>query len=128
MKVRDILVARPVTAAPEESAATAWERMQTADVSHLVVLKDGQIVGILSRHDLGGPAGGTHRRMGRRVADLMRRDVVTATPETSVQRASMLMRRHGIGCLVVVVRGRLVGTVTVSRLLALLERELTAPR
>jgi CBS domain-containing protein len=34
--------------------------------------------------------------MGRRVGDLMRGDVVTVTPETSVQRAAMLIRRQGL--------------------------------
>jgi CBS domain-containing protein len=62
--------------------------------------------------------------MGRRVADLMRPDVVKASPATDVRRAAGLMRRHGVGCLPVVDRGRLVGIVTVSDLLALLERML----
>lgn len=124
MKVREIFDERPVTASPDESAGVAWERMRSEGVAHLVVLKDGRVLGLVSRHDLGGPAGGAHRRMGRRVADLMRRDVVTATPETSIQRASMLMRKHGIGCLPVVVRDRLVGVLEVTQLLSLLEKKL----
>jgi CBS domain-containing protein len=124
VKLREILDDSPVTASPDESAGAAWERMRSQDTAHLVVIKDDRVVGLVSRHDLGGPAGGAHRRMGRRVADLMQRDVVTATPETSVRRASMLMRRHGIGCLPVVARDRLVGVVEVSRLLVLLEKRL----
>ena len=124
MKLREILDEHPVTASPDESAGVAWERMRAKQVAHLLVMKDGRVVGLLSRHDLGGPAGGTHRRMGRRVADLMRRDVVTATPETSVRRAAMLMRKHGIGCLPVVARDRLVGVIEVAQLLALLEKKL----
>jgi CBS domain-containing protein len=122
VKLREILDTKPVTASPEESAGAAWDRMQSRSVDHIVVLKDDRVVGLLSRHDMAGPSGGTHRRMGRRVADLMRPDVVTVTPETSVPRAARLMRRHGVGCLVVVVRNRLVGVVTVCRLLSLLER------
>jgi CBS domain-containing protein len=124
VKVRDILDEHPVTASPDESAGVAWERMRSEEVAHLLVLKDGHVVGIVSRHDLGGPMGGAHRRMGRRVADLMRRDVVTATPETSVRRASMLMRKHAVGCLPVMVRNRLVGVIEVAQLLALLEKKL----
>jgi len=123
MKLRDILDSNPVTASPDESAGVAWERLHQRGVDHLVVLKDNRVVGMLSRHDLGGPAGGAHRRMGRRVGDLMRREIVTATPATSVRRASMLMRRHGVGCLPVMAHERLVGVVTVSHLLALLEKE-----
>jgi len=124
VKLREILDDHPVIASPDESAGAAWERMRAKQVAHLLVMKDGRVVGLVSRHDLGGPAGGSHRRMGRRVADLMRRDVVTATPETSVRRAAMLMRKHGIGCLPVVVRDRLVGVIEVAQLLALLEKKL----
>jgi CBS domain-containing protein len=122
MKVREIFQGDPPTAAPDESAASAWERMNDIGVDHLVVLNEDEITGVLSRHDLGGPSGGTHRRMGRRVADLMRRDVITTSPNANVRRASALMRRHKIGCLPVVERGRLVGLVTRTDLLALLER------
>lgn len=126
MKVRDVLDAKPMTAAPDEWAASAWERMQLEGADHLVVLRDHQIVGVLSRHDLGGPAGGTRRRMGRRVADLMRRDVVTTTPGASLRTASRLMRQHQVGCLPVVHHERLVGLVTVWRLLSQLEQQSVA--
>jgi CBS domain-containing protein len=51
---------------------------------------------------------------------------VTATPATSVRGGSMRMRHRGVGCLPIVSRGRLVGVVTVSRLLTLLEKVLVA--
>jgi CBS domain-containing protein len=124
MKLRDIVGAEAPIAAPEESAGSAWERMRAQGIDHLVVLRDKEVVGVLSRHDLGGPSGGSHRRMGRRVADLMKTDVVSATPGTDVRSAAALMRRNGIGCLPVIDRGRLVGLVTVSDLLGLLERTL----
>ena len=122
MKLSEILHGKPPTASPHETAASAWDRMQAVHADHLIVLREGEPVGVLSRPDLGGPFGGTHRRMGRRVADLMRRDFITASPRTEVRRAAMLMRRHGVGCLPVLERGRVVGIVTVSDLLRLLER------
>jgi len=125
MKLSKILDARPATAFPEEPAGVVWERMREGNADHAVVLDKSGVVGVLSRHDLSGPSGGTHRRMGRRVADLMRRDVVTATPSTSVRVAAKRMRVHGVGCLPVMERGRLVGIVTVAHLLALLEKVLS---
>jgi CBS domain-containing protein len=124
MKVRDILKGEPPTAAPEESAAAAWERMHAKHVDHLVVVQEERVVGLLSRQDLSGPSGGAHRRMGRRVADLMRRDIPTVSPDTDLRRAVAQMRHHEVSCLPVVQRGRLQGIVTVSDLLTLLEREL----
>jgi CBS domain-containing protein len=124
VKLRDVLHDSAVTALPSEAAGVAWERMHTQRVDHLVVVRGGRVVGVISRHDLGGPAGGKHRRMGRTVGDLMHGSVVTATPATSVRRAVSLMRSHRVGSLPVVDRGKLVGIVTVWDLLALLERQL----
>ena len=124
LKLRDILDPSPATTSPDESASTAWERMQALKVSHLVVLKDRLIVGVLARRDLSGPAGGTHRRMGRRVGELMRSPVITASPTTTLRRAVVTIRREQIDCLPLVTRGKMVGIVTVSQLLGLLEREL----
>jgi CBS domain-containing protein len=126
MMVREILDPNPVTASPAESATVAWERMRRQKVDDIVVLDDDRVVGMLSRHDLSGPTGGTRRRMGRRVGDLMRRELVVARPETTVRRASTLLRRLGIGALPVIARDKLVGIVTVSSLLALLEKELAS--
>jgi acetoin utilization protein AcuB len=125
MHVRDILDVKVAIASPHESASAAWERLQALGTDHVVVVKDGRVVGVVSRQDLSGPSGGAHRRMGRRVGDLMR-DAVTATPSTSVARAVALMRRPGVTCLPVIERGKLAGIVTVPRLLRLLERMLRA--
>ncbi len=121
-RVGDVLRAGPATAAPDESATGAWERMRELGVEHLVVLHQGEVVGVLSAHHLSGPFGGVHRRMGRRVADLMTTDVVTVSPSTDLRRAARLMRSRRVGCLPVVARGRLVGALTTADLLALLER------
>ncbi len=107
-------------AAPDESAAAAWTRRRSTGAEHLVVVRDGEIVGTLSWQDLSGPAGGVHRRMGRSVGDLMRRYVWPATPDTRITRAAATMRRRRVGCLPVVSRRRLVGIVTTSDLLGLL--------
>jgi CBS domain-containing protein len=124
MKVRDLSSSTAVTASPDEGAGSAWERMHALRTDHLVVMRDGRVVGVVSRHDLGGPAGGAHRRSGRRIGDLMNSDVVPISPAATLQRAAMLMRKHGIGCLPIVDRDRLVGIVTVGQLMEVLEREL----
>ncbi len=124
MIVQDILRPDAPVASPEETATAAWERMHALDADYLVVVQRGEVVGVLSRHDLGGPSGGTHRRMGRTVADLMRADPVVASPTSSVRHVASLMRRHGVGCVPIVQQGRLLGIVTVTQLLELLEKQL----
>jgi CBS domain-containing protein len=122
MKLREVMQAEVPTASPEESATVAWDRMSALDAEYLVVKKKGEILGVLCRRDLAGPAGGTRRRMGRRVGDLMQRDVPTATPGTSVARAAASMQKQRLGCLVIVERHKLVGLVTTTDMLGVLAR------
>ena len=56
------------------------------------------------------------------VREAMIRDLVTAAPETSVDEAMRLMRRHCIGSLPVVQEGHLVGLVSERTLLALADQ------
>ncbi len=125
MKVADILDDEPAVGSPNESAGAAWERLRALGKHHLVVVRGDEVIGVVSKHDLSGPSGGAHRRMGRRVGELMRKDVHTVTPATSVRTAASRMRREGIGCLPVLGPAKkLVGIVTTSQLLALLEKQL----
>jgi CBS domain-containing protein len=124
IKVAEILDASPATGSPNEGASAAWERLKALGKQHLVVVRGQEVVGVLAAHDLSGPSGGAHRRMGRRVGELMRREVRSVTPSTSVRTAASRMRREGIECLPVVAGHKLVGVVTVADLLSLLERKL----
>ena len=128
MKLREVMQADVPTASPDESATVAWERMSALHADYLVVTKDHEILGVLCRHDLAGPAGGTRRRMGRRVGDLMQRDVRTAAPETSVATAAASMQRQRLGCLPIVERRKLVGMVTTTDMLGILARGTDAAR
>jgi len=118
MKLGDIMSKPVFTIAPHEAADTAWKRMRENHVKHLVVMRGDDAVGVISMHDVSGPQGGGHRRMGRCVADLMSKDVVTALPTTTLKRAALLMRDRAVGCLPVAQRGRIVGIVTIGDLLS----------
>jgi acetoin utilization protein AcuB len=122
VKLRDVMQADVPTATPDESATVAWERMSALGADYLVVTKDREILGVLCRHDLAGPDGGNHRRMGRRVGDLMQRDVRTAAPGTSVATAAASMQGQKLGCLPIVERHKLVGMVTTSDMLGIVAR------
>jgi acetoin utilization protein AcuB len=122
MKLRDVMRNEVPTASSDEGATEAWERMRATGADYMVVTRNDEIVGILSWHDLSGPAGGGHRRMGRRVGELMQREVVTAGPETTVAQAAASMREHRVGCLPVLDHRKLVGIVTVDDMLGVLAR------
>lgn len=118
MKIREIMSRDVVTTTPSESAQIAFEQMCARSIHHMVVVQDGEIVGVVSDQDLGGRRANTSRRMGRAVGELMCRDVLSASPSATVRQAATLMRKRSIASLPVVERGKLVGIVTISDLLA----------
>jgi CBS domain-containing protein len=122
VKVGDLLQGEVATAAVNESASSLWDRMRKHGMTHVVVLREGSVVGVLSRRDMNGPSGGVHRRMGRAAGDLMSRDVVAVSPRTSIGRAASLMRQKDITCLPVLRGDKLVGLLTVGQLLEVLAR------
>jgi CBS domain-containing protein len=120
LKVRDVMLREVPVTAPSESAGTAWDRMRALRVAHLLVLKEDHVVGTLARHDLSGPSGGAHRRMGRTVADLMEPAPVTIAPDATIARAATLMRKRRVACLPVVEKGRAVGMLTTYEMLGII--------
>jgi len=123
MNVSDVLEREPLVVPMNESAGSVWARMRQRGVDHVVVVDAKlRVVGVVSSDDLGGPSGGTHRRMGRTVGQLMHRDPASVTVRTSVRRAAALMRARHTGCLPVLRGEKLVGLVTVGALLSVLER------
>ena len=121
MRVEEIMSTHVRTVGVADSAELAWERMRLHRIHHLVVVRDGDILGVITDRDLGGRRG-RDLREGRSVRDLMTPAVTTATPDTTVREAANLMRGHGAGCLPVVENGRLVGIVTVWDLMELIGR------
>jgi CBS domain-containing protein len=59
-----------------------------------------------------GKAGRTNDLTTLKVADLMARDPISASPDTTAQQAARLLRQHRISCVPVVQDDRLVGIVT----------------
>jgi CBS domain-containing protein len=88
-----------------------WERIRYV----LVEDDEGRLVGMVSHR-------GVLRHLARErkradgsatsVRDVMRKDLVTVTPETNTHEALELMRKKRIGCLPVVDQSRLVGVLT----------------
>ncbi|HMA29594.1 MAG TPA: CBS domain-containing protein [Thermoanaerobaculia bacterium] len=129
MRVQDVMTRRVETIDGQENAQVAFDSMKFKGIRHLVVKRDSELVGVLSQRDLGVPDEYDFREK-HRVAELMSKHVVTASPEMSVKQAANLMRGRTIGCLPVVEEGhprRLVGIVTVSDLLELLGRGIDRP-
>jgi CBS domain-containing protein len=121
MRVQDVMTTAVKTVAPLTRAEDAWNMMAIEGVHHLVVTDGSRIAGVMSSRDLGGRRGARMRREFL-AADVMSERVLTIAPTATVRQAANLMRGHSIGCLVVVINGKVLGIVTVSDLLELLGR------
>jgi len=126
MRMFEVMSEKPRTVAPTLPAADAWRLMTAENVHHLIVKDGSKVVGVLSDSDAGGRHGAAVRS-GMTVADLMDRHFAFITRQDTVRKAANLMRGRLIGCLPVIERGRLVGVVTVTDLLALLGHGIERP-
>ena len=121
MKVREILDAKGqgvVTIRSDATLSTAVHRLALERIGALVVSDDGlRVAGILSERDIvAGLArdGADLLAAGRRVAELMTRNVVTCGPDDTVKHLMAEMTRRRVRHLPVVVGDRLVGIVSIG--------------
>jgi acetoin utilization protein AcuB len=116
MQVKDVMATKVLTLNEHDSVANAEAKMRRAGVHQLVVTgARGRVVGVIGMGDVHDvPEHGS-------VADFMSRCLFTVRPDTTVSEAAALMRAHAIGSLPVLRGKRLVGIVTVSDMLALVD-------
>ncbi|WP_279483044.1 CBS domain-containing protein [Aureimonas sp. SK2] len=119
MTVRRILEAKGrdvVTIEPATTVADAVRLLAERKIGVLVVTgSGGELAGILSERDVVRiVAGGGTDALSGTIADVMTRDVTTATEETTVDEAMEIMTRRRFRHLPVCVDGRLVGIVSIG--------------
>ncbi len=110
----DIFTVQPDDAVELVADLMGWERIRHVPVED----GKGHLVGLVSYRSVlryfneREKHGGSAEPVSRSVSDIMRRDVITITPDTPTLEAIRLMRRYRIGCLPVVQDGQLVAIVT----------------
>lgn len=123
MLVEKWMTKSPVTVNEGDSLATAIRLLKEKRIRRLPVMKDGKLVGIVSDRDLkeASPSKATsldiwelHFLLEKlTVGAVMTKKVVTITPETTIERAALVMMERKIGGLPVVSADRkLVGILT----------------
>jgi CBS domain-containing protein len=102
-----------------DSLAVAAHRMTWLGCRHLPVTRAGEVVGVLSERDLLAWKGDGRALDGPsdRVGAAMSTPAIVATPDETLAEASARMIASRIGCLPVVLHGRLVGMLTSTDLL-----------
>lgn len=124
MFVRDVMTTNVVTIPSTTSLAQAGRIMDAHGVRRLPVVDKGKLVGIVSRDalDRTGPSQLTTFTIHEltylldkiTVSEAMRQDVVTVSPDVTVEEAVALAQNKQVGALVVVEDSGVVGITTTN--------------
>lgn len=121
-KVKDVMRRREVvTVRPDNTVALAVQIMLWSGVRHLPVVRDREIVGIVSEHDILRRSTEVGARTAR--ADLIERvmttPAITIDADQPVFAAAWLMSARKLGCLPVLVENELAGIITATDMVRL---------
>lgn len=130
MKVREVMTTDNLLQTGEDdSLAAAAHKMTWARCRHLPVVRDGEVVGVISERDILAWLGGGHRLDSP--TNLVRAAMVTpakvASPDDDLGEVAARMLSFRIGCLPVVIDRKLVGMITRGDLLGRIVAEMYTP-
>jgi len=127
MKVKDIMVKDVATLRLNDELSLADDIMQLGRIRHLPVVEEGRLVGIISQRDLFKASLASAMGYGEKakrafmktvaVKEVMVNEVITISPESSIEEAGKVMLEKKIGCLPVVEEGNLIGLITETDIL-----------
>jgi len=124
MFIRDVMTTNVVTIPSSTSLADARRIVDAHRIKRLPVVDKGKLVGMVSRDtlDKAGPSKLTTFSMHElsyllskvTVREVMKREVVTVPPDSTIEEAVTLAQSRKVGALVVVEDGRVVGIATTN--------------
>ena len=124
MRIRDIMTYNVVTIPSNTLVNHANEIMRTHRFERLPVVDKSKLVGIVTKDRLlrAAPSAATSLSVWElnyllskmTIVEIMERDVITVTPDTTVESALALAQEKRVGSLPVVEDGKVVGIVTTN--------------
>ena len=127
MLIKEIMTTRVATVSMDDRLGVIKEIFEQAHFRHLLVLEEEVLVGVISDRDLLraiSPYLDTDAEMNRdtetlnrRAHQIMSRQPITISPESSLQAASAIMLEQHVSCLPVLENGALVGILSWKDLL-----------
>ncbi|MBN1677315.1 MAG: CBS domain-containing protein [Candidatus Thermoplasmatota archaeon] len=119
MKVKEIMTENPIVAELPGTRTEVLKRLVKNNITGMPVIKsdDGSLVGFVTRQDIFA------KPDEEQLALVMRRDVPTVGPNASVKDAARLMVERNLSHLPVVEKAKLVGLLTPTDLLIVVERD-----
>ena len=127
MLIKEIMTTRVATVSMDDRLGVIKEIFEQAHFRHLLVLEEEVLVGVISDRDLLralSPYLDTDAEMNRdtetlnrRAHQIMSRQPITISPESSLPAAAAIMLEQHVSCLPVLENGALVGIVSWKDLL-----------
>ena len=124
MFVKNNMIANPFTFSHDQTIPEAQEIMMENKVKRLPVMRNGRLVGVVSKEDIErySPSKATALSMGEityllsktKISSIMTKDPITVSPSALLEEAVILMRDNDISFLPVVDDEKLVGIITES--------------
>jgi predicted transcriptional regulator len=124
-QVEEIMTKKPFVIEEDESVGAVLSLFREEGISHVPIVRDGKLVGLVSIHDIIENIFHPRQRqtVGERVGEkvpvlsipakgIMTKRVITVAPETKLKDAAKKMHKFDISSLVVVRKRRPVGIVT----------------
>lgn len=127
MKISEIMTKATVTDAADDSLAEAAARMWNAQTGSLLVMDGENLLGIVTERDLLRAVANGQDPTKVALKDVMRTDVITCGPQTSLKEAAKVMATKWIRHLPIVESGRVVGIVSQRDLTGMLAEALHEP-
>jgi CBS domain-containing protein len=115
--VRDVMTPHPTTLSASDPVKKAACAMRDGDIGDVLVVADGQIVGILTDRDIVIRAVAEDRDLSHTsLGEICSRAILALRPEDAVETAIATMREHAVRRLPVVEEGQPVGIVSLGDL------------
>ncbi len=114
MQVRGIMSTNVEVASNRDSLESIASKMSSMNVGSVPVVENGQVVGMITDRDIA--TRGLSQGAQGNVSQVMSQQVVTISPDASVEEASAKMSQHQIRRLPVVENGQLVGMLALGDL------------
>ena len=117
--VQDVLsskgISRVFTITPAASVVDAVEKMNEMKIGALVVMEDGNVLGMFTERDvLRRVVGDMRRPSTTAINEVMTRDVVCVEPDTDLDEVSALMKERRIRHVPVCRDGKLLGMISIG--------------
>jgi acetoin utilization protein AcuB len=131
MKVSELMQDSVYTVGPDDMIDRVFFLLHYEKIRHLPVVENGTVVGIVTDRDLYKALGPKSRSKGveamdgetalhvipRKVRNIMRRGVLTISPDDDAGKAATLMGEKKIGALPVLKNEKLAGIITATDIL-----------